>query len=161
MLFWYFSAYFFLTDIFSYYSVMNINKMISEMYRVLAHNGIYISLSLHGESDVIDYFMTEELDWHVFTYRLRNPRWDERGGVKRSTAHTLVVCHKLSRDEESFLSKINLGGVLSDKIADSMQRRATKAVEERLFRVVTPAALAEGLDSALQIYMELMPDTEE
>ena len=94
------------------------------MYRVLAPNGIYISISLHSEDDIIDYFMTEDYDWHVSTYRIRNPRWDTSRGVKRSTAHTLVICHKVPPGEKSILTSVNLKGVLSDSEAEELQETA-------------------------------------
>ena len=114
--------------------------MIREMHRVLAPNGIYISISLHSENDVIDYFMTEEFDWHVSTYRIRNPRWDPVRGVKRSTAHTLIICHKVSAGEKSLLTKISLSGVLSDAEAEQLQTAAAEVrcgvCAEEVYRIV-------------------------
>lgn len=105
-------------------SHINVDKMVSEMYRVLAVNGIYISISLHAEDDVIDYFMKEEFDWHVCTYRIVNPRWNHHRGVKRSTSHTLIICHKVLPGNSSILTKITLNGVLSDADAEALQQKA-------------------------------------
>lgn len=107
-------------------SAVNIHKMVSEMYRVLAFDGFYISISLHSEDDIIDYFMEEEFDWHVSTYQIRNPRWDSGRGVKRSTAHTLIICHKTKPGEKSILTKISLRGVLSDAEALALQEKAAE-----------------------------------
>lgn len=110
--------------------------MVCEMYRVLAPKGFYISISLHSENDVIDYFMTEEFDWHVSTYRIFNPRWDTRSGAKRSISHTLIICHKVSQEEDSILSSINLKGVLSDSEADVLQLKATEVTIHTCVQVV-------------------------
>lgn len=136
-----------------------VTKLVQNMYKILKPGGVYITLSLHKEDDVIDYFYKEGLDWKVYTYNILNPRWDTEKGSKRSVSHCLVVCKKPRQGEDlATMEKFpELDGVLGEAELQHLQEKADAANIDRIFKIAPTEILMECLNNALAVYLQL-PD---
>jgi hypothetical protein len=98
------------------------------MYKYLAPGGIYITLSLHKEDDVVDYFMEEEFEWAVNTFEILNPRWETEKDTKRSVSHCLIICRKpmLTETVASMPKCPAVSGVLSSAELEKLTEQANE-----------------------------------
>jgi hypothetical protein len=113
------------------------------MHEALAPGGIYITVSLHRPTDVINHFTSEKFNWQVACYNIRNPRWVSEREFRGSCAHTLIVCCRGSDDgpggrEVPGPESVLLGpldGVLSDDEYKSLCAEADEVTVSMLYCV--------------------------
>eukprot|EP01038_Epipyxis_sp_PR26KG_P009750 gene9750-13117_t len=112
-------------------SKVNTNKMIQEIYRVLEPGGRFLSFSLHAISEVNFYYNNPvQYNWKANFYNIKSSRWNEDNHVKRSVAHTMIVCDKPYSDGtyrgDNYPLVIN--GALSDNEYNQMKDYAAKII---------------------------------
>lgn len=72
--------------------VNNVREMFLSISRVMkTSGGRYIGFSLH-ELHTFKQYLDERIEWKYKSYRIRNPRYDERENCERSITHSLFVC---------------------------------------------------------------------
>lgn len=75
-----------------------VEKMMSEIWRIMAPGARFISFSLHPIEEIVKKYEGQE--WRVAFYHIRSNRWGRGKNRKRSTSHSMIVCDKPFKTEE-------------------------------------------------------------
>lgn len=68
--------------------------MLTELERVLAPGGRFVTFSLHSVEEILPKFDALSELWRVRAFRVKSSRWNETEHRKRAVAHTMIVCDK-------------------------------------------------------------------
>lgn len=81
-------------------SVVQTEKMITEIYRIMAPGSRYITFSLHSPEENMRYMSSPRYpDWAVSAFRIKSNRWNTSDTRRRAAvAYTMVVCDRCNAD---------------------------------------------------------------
>jgi SAM-dependent methyltransferase len=128
-----------------------IEKMMSEIHRILAPGSRFISFSLHPIEEVLDkYDLPDLYTWKTSFFRIKSKRWNPGKNRKRSTAHTMIVCdmpsHKRQLPRQPLLADVPLEtlfpGLALTKGEDAALK---KSVEPVLFKAAMKLATTDTI----------------